>query len=51
MVILEELDRALARGAHIYGEIIGYGCAFDSYHVLATPTDCAIRSPGDYQGP
>ena len=34
MVILEELDRALARGAHIYGEIIGYGGAFDSYHVL-----------------
>jgi len=34
MVILEELDHALARGVHIYGEIIGYGCAFDSYHIL-----------------
>jgi 3-oxoacyl-[acyl-carrier-protein] synthase II len=34
MVVLEELDHALARGAHIYGEIVGYGCTFDSYHVL-----------------
>jgi 3-oxoacyl-[acyl-carrier-protein] synthase II len=34
MVVLEELDHALARGARIYGEIVGYGCTFDSYHVL-----------------
>ncbi len=34
MVILEELNHALSRGAHIYGEIIGYGSTFDSYHVL-----------------
>jgi 3-oxoacyl-[acyl-carrier-protein] synthase II len=40
MVILEELDHALARGAHIYGEIVGYGCTFDSYHVLH-PLPCA----------
>jgi 3-oxoacyl-[acyl-carrier-protein] synthase II len=40
MVILEELDHALARGAHIYGEIVGYGCTFDSYHVLQ-PLPCA----------
>lgn len=40
MVILEELDHALARGAHIYGEVIGYGCTFDSYHVLQ-PLPCA----------
>lgn len=40
MVVLEELDHALARGAHIYGEIIGYGSTFDSYHVLQ-PLPCA----------
>ncbi len=40
MVILEDLDHALARGAHIYGEIVGYGCTFDSYHVLQ-PLPCA----------
>ena len=40
MVVLEELDHALARGAHVYGEIIGYGATFDSYHVLQ-PLPCA----------
>lgn len=34
MVVLEELDHALARGAHIYAEIVGYGTTFDSHHVL-----------------
>lgn len=40
MVILEELERARSRGAHIYGEVVGYGSAFDSYHVLQ-PLPCA----------
>jgi 3-oxoacyl-[acyl-carrier-protein] synthase II len=40
LIILEELKHALARGAHIYGEIVGYGCTFDSYHVLQ-PLPCA----------
>ena len=40
MIILEELNHAIARGAHIYGEIIGYGSTFDSYHVLQ-PLPCA----------
>lgn len=40
VVLLEDLENALARNAHIYGEIVGYGCTFDSYHVLQ-PLPCA----------
>jgi len=35
IVILEDLDRALARQAHIYGEITGYGMSGDAYHITA----------------
>jgi len=34
IVILEELESATNRGAKIYGEILGYGHSFDSYHLL-----------------
>ena len=39
ILILEELDRALARGAHIYAEVVGYGTSNDAHHMTAPRPD------------
>jgi 3-oxoacyl-[acyl-carrier-protein] synthase II len=39
VLILEELGRALRRGARIYAELIGYGMTSDAYHVAAPAPD------------
>ncbi|MBA4793234.1 beta-ketoacyl-ACP synthase I [Phenylobacterium sp.] len=43
MLVLEEMERAKARGAKIYGEIIGYAANSDGYDMVAPSGEGAVR--------
>ena len=46
IVVLERLDKALARGARIYGEVLGHASSSDAFHVAAPDPEAkgAIRA-------
>ncbi|ENU1225338.1 MULTISPECIES: beta-ketoacyl-ACP synthase I [Providencia] len=43
IVVVEELEHALARGAHIYAEIVGYGATSDGADMVAPSGEGAVR--------
>jgi 3-oxoacyl-[acyl-carrier-protein] synthase-1 len=55
VLVLEELSHAKARGAKIYGEIVGYGATSDGYDMVAPSGEGAVRcmrqALSTYQGP
>ena len=43
VVVLEELEHAKARGAKIYGEIVGYGATSDGFDMVQPSGEGAVR--------
>ena len=43
MVVVEDLDHAMARGARIYAELVGYGANSDGYDMVAPSGEGAVR--------
>ncbi|NOI65608.1 beta-ketoacyl-ACP synthase I [Vibrio sp. 99-8-1] len=43
IVVIEELEHALARGAKIYGEVVGYGATSDGYDMTVPSGEGAVR--------
>ena len=39
VIVLEELDHAISRGASIYGELVGYGMSSDAFHITTPSAD------------
>jgi 3-oxoacyl-[acyl-carrier-protein] synthase II len=49
VLILESLDHATARGAHIYSEIVGYGTTDDAFHITAPREDGSAAAVAIYK--
>ena len=44
MMVLESLEHAQARGAHIYAELVGFGTSADAFHITSPSGDGAVLS-------
>jgi nodulation protein E len=44
VLVLEEWDRAKARGAHVHGELVGYGATADAGHITQPGIDPPVRA-------